>query len=199
MRLKNRRKGATVFVISGPSGCGKTTLCERLIKRQPMLIRSISVTTRAPRKGESAGRDYIFSSYKLFKRDLKMGRFLEHARVFGRYYYGTPKRPVEDALARGKDVILCIDVQGAAKIKRIIQNAVFIFILPPSLEELRRRLLRRSSEDPVQAAKRLKIAKAEMRSIDMYDYAVVNDDVKTAVEQLVSIVSASKNRIYKRR
>lgn len=195
---KIKKKG-TAFIVSGPSGCGKTTLCGRLLKRGLGLMNSISVTTRPPRKGEKGNRDYIFIKEKEFKKLLQRKSFLEHARVFGHYYYGTPKEPVLDALKRNKDVLLCIDVQGAAKIKRIVKDAAFIFILPPSFKELRKRLTKRSSDTAAQIRKRLEVARVEMRSIDMYDYMVINDDMETATDQLVSIVKAARCKIHKPR
>ncbi len=135
-----------LFIISAPSGSGKTTLCELLEKSMPRLVRSISLTTRPARKGEKSGRHYIFVTEKEFRKRLRQGRLLEWARNFGNYY-GTPKESVMDFLNSGKDVILAIDVKGAMKIKKIYPRGVFIFILPPSLEELEKRLKKRGDNN----------------------------------------------------
>lgn len=190
---RDKKKG-TLFVISGPSGCGKTTLCRRLLKEKPDLISSISVTTRLPRKGERRNIDYIYITEKEFKKRLKKKGFLEYASVFGNHY-GTPNRPVIDALEKGKDVLLNIDVQGAAQIKRTFKEAVFIFILPPAFGDLEERLLKRSSDTALQIKKRLKIAYLELRAIGRYDYAVVNDDMTEAAKRLVAIVTAERSRM----
>jgi len=155
------------------------------------LVNSVSVTTRPPRKGEKRNADYIYVTEEEFTRDLKRGRFVEYANVFGRYY-GTPKAPLIKALSKGKDALLSIDVQGAAKIKKIFKGAIFIFILPPTFDDLKARLQKRSSDTPAQIRRRLRIARRELRAIDMYSYAVINDDKKKATDELVAIITAAR-------
>lgn len=185
-----------IFVVSGPSGCGKTTLCRRLLKNKSGLANSISVTTRSPRRDERSDIDYLYISEKEFKAKLRKKEFLEYARVFGNYY-GTPKKSVVDTLKKNKDVLLCIDIQGAAQIKGVFKDAVFIFILPPVFGDLKKRLLKRSSDNSLQIRRRLRIARREMRAINMYDYAVINDDMKEAGRRLSAIVTAERSRIRK--
>lgn len=187
------RKGI-IFVVSGPSGCGKTTLCRRLLRNKPGLVNSISATTRLPRKGERRDIDYTYISEKEFKARAKRKEFLEYARVFDSYY-GTPKKRAIDTLKKGKDLLLCIDIQGAAQIKRAFKNAVFIFILPPAFADLKKRLLKRSSDNSAQIRRRLGIARREMLAINMYDYAVINDEMEKAAGTLTAIVTAERNRI----
>lgn len=188
------KKRGIIFVVSGPSGCGKTTLCRRLLRNEPGLVNSTSVTTRLPRKGERRDIDYVYITEDEFKTRLKNREFLEYASVFGSHY-ATPKRPVTDALKKGKDVLLSIDVQGAAQVKRIFKDAVLIFILPPAFSDLEKRLSKRSSDSSAQIKRRLKIAHDELRAINMYDYAVVNDNMREATRRLTVIVTAERNRI----
>jgi len=189
-----KKEKGLVFVISGPSGCGKTTLCRMLLKENLGLLSSTSLTTRAPRRGERREIDYIYVAEDEFKKGLKDKKFLEYAKVFGKYY-GTPKKPVIDAIKKGKDIILSIDAQGAAQIKRAIKEAVLIFILPPSFDDLKKRLLKRSSETASQIKRRLRVAHNELRAMDMYDYAVINDDMKEALNYLSAIILAERCRI----
>jgi guanylate kinase len=188
-----RRRG-TLFVVSGPSGCGKTTLCDRLLKKKSGLVRSVSVTTRGRRGKEKPSRDYIYVSVPEFKKQLAKGAFLEHAEVFG-HYYATPGRFVEESLSRNHDVLMNIDVQGAAQIKDKFKQAVLIFILPPTMEALKTRLKKRSSDAPAQIRKRLVLARRELTAIGIYDYVVINDRVDKAVRRLASIVTAARLRI----
>lgn len=194
---RRMRSRAHLFVLSGPSGCGKTTLCSRLLKKRLGLIRSVSVTTREKRGREKDKRDYIYLSVPEFKRRLAKGMFLEHARVFG-CYYATPKKFIEENLRMGRDVLLNIDVQGAAQIKRKFREAVLIFIVPPSITALKERLEKRSSDTPAQIRKRLTIARSELRTIGMYDYAVVNDCIDTAAEKLRAIITAARHELKRR-
>jgi guanylate kinase len=187
-----------LFVISGPSGCGKTTLCEELLKKSPGLLRSVSCTTRPRRKGEKEGTDYFYSTVPQFEKGIEQKRFLEHARVFGNYY-GTPKKFVLAKLKRGRNVILNIDVQGAAQIKRAFKEAVLIFIMPPAMKELKKRLVRRSSEDRKEIRKRLRVARREMGAKGAYDFLVVNDKVETAVQELIDITNGVNKKTLNRR
>jgi len=186
------RKGK-LFIISAPSGCGKTTLCRRLLKRTPGMARSVSYTTRPPRKGETNGRDYIFVSKARFDKEKTAGGFLEWARNFG-YYYGTPKKRVRGFLERGRDVLLAIDVKGAMKVKKARPGGVFIFILPPSVADLKKRLKQRKTDNSSEISKRIKVARRELAYAPRYDYCVINDNLARAAEKLARIVAAERNR-----
>ncbi len=177
-----------LFVISGPSGAGKGTLRKELFRRVPGLVYSVSVTTRKPRAGEKDGVDYFFISKEEFERMKRKGELLEWAEVHGNLY-GTPRKFVESKLEEGKSVVLEIDVQGALQVKRSFPEAVLIFILPPSEEELIRRLKKRGTETEKEMELRLKNAQWEMDKMDIYDYAIINDDVEQASDELVKIVT----------
>jgi guanylate kinase len=185
-----------VFIISAPSGSGKSSLTNELRKVVPGLEFSISYTTRDPRGSEQTGREYFFIPRKKFDAMIAADEFLEHAEVFGKYY-GTAKHFVGEALARGSDLVLDIDVQGAAQLKAKIPEAVSVFILPPSRNELETRLKRRNLSDNVDKAiiaRRLKEASKEIENFSHYDYILVNDNFETAVEQLRAIVLAERIR-----
>ncbi len=187
-----KRKRTILFVVSAPSGCGKTTLCNKLLKETPRLLRSVSFTTRRPRKGERDGVDYHFVSFEKFNALLKRGKFVEHAGVFGNFY-GTPIEPLRRALRKNKDILLSIDVKGAAQIKKLFgAQSVSIFILPPSLAALRKRLMKRRAESKEQISKRLAIAKKELSCLPRYDYAVINRKLKDALFQLKAIIMAEQ-------
>jgi guanylate kinase len=193
MTLKTQKRGR-IFIISAPSGCGKTTLCHELLKADTDLARSISATTRPRRKGESRGRDYYFASKADFQKGISRGRFLEWTKTYG-WYYGTPKRFINKMLGRGRDVLLSIDVKGALKVKKIYPDAVLIFILPPSLKELKERLKKRKADGKKEMEKRLRIVKRELGFVNEYDYAVVNDHVTAAVRKLKAILVAERNKV----
>ena len=181
--------------MSAPSGAGKTTLCEYLVSNVPGVVRSVSMTTRPMRSGEKAGRDYFFVDKARFLKKIKNKEFLEYAEVFGQYY-GTPADFVEQNLRSNKDVILAIDVQGAMKIKKKPgKNAVFVFILPPSMTDLKKRLMGRKTDSSRQIKQRLAVAKKELSYLNYYDYKVINDDVKTASAELKAIIIAARCRI----
>ncbi len=189
---KIKNKSATLFVVSAPSGCGKTTLCNKLLKDIPRLLRSVSFTTRAPRRGEQNGADYHFVSVKKFNSLLKKGRFVEHAEVFGNLY-GTPVGPIRRALKNNKDILLSIDVKGAAQIKKLFgRRSVSIFLLPPSFAALKERLIKRHAESKEQMAGRLKVAKKELSYSSGYDYVVINRKLKDAFSQLKTIITAKQ-------
>ncbi|MBM7685510.1 guanylate kinase [Defluviitalea raffinosedens] len=183
----NNNKGIVV-IISGPSGSGKGTIVKEMIKYDKYAL-SISVTTRSPRVGEEDGVHYFFKSKQEFEEMIHKGELIEWAE-FCENYYGTPKSYVEKMLREGKDVILEIEVQGALKVKESNPEAVLIFIVPPSLTELKNRLVGRGTEKEEIIEKRLKRALEELDMIEKYDYLVVNDSIKDAAEKIHTIVEA---------
>lgn len=183
-----------LLVISAPSGAGKSTLCRALTERRPEVWISISCTTRPPRPVEENGRDYNFLSTADFEKRLAAGEFIESARVHD-HLYGTLKKPVADALAAGKVVVLNIDTQGARSVKQHFPDCVQVFILPPSLKVLEERLTKRAQDSAQVIAKRLANAKGEIDRLPEYDYAVVNDKLEDAVEDLLSIMRAERRRV----
>ncbi len=188
-----RAKGR-LFILSAPSGCGKTTLCKGLLKRVPHMARSVSLTTRPRRKDEKNKRDYLFVTDKEFEREKRKKNLLEWARNFG-YYYGTPKNKVLKLLSKGIDVILAIDVKGAMKVKKLYPEGAFIFILPPSMADLRKRLRQRKADSALEISKRMKIAEMELSYLPKYTYAVVNDNLKKAIDKLKAIVIAERCKV----
>lgn len=181
-----------LVIISGPSGSGKSTVVKRLLRRDRGLKYSISCCTRPPRPSETDGKDYHFLSVPVFRRMIRRGEFLEWAKVHGNYY-GTPRRFIDSCIRGGKAVLLDIDVQGAAKIRRKARGAVTIFLFPPSWGALRKRLdLRRDTRDTM--AVRLSNAREELRQAERYDYWVVNDRLDEAVRQLEAIIEATRLR-----
>lgn len=186
-------------MISGPSGGGKTTVVEQMQRRLPGLVRSVSVTTRAPRRGERTGRDYRFISLPTFMRLRRSGNLLEWALVHGAYY-GTPKQPVMRALNRGRNVLLSIDVQGARQVQRTLRSrAVLIFLLPPSLRRLRARLMRRRTETPEKVRQRLSAAKREIESASWYDYRIVNDRLDRTVREVGFVINKERGNLVWRK
>lgn len=188
-----KRKGI-LFIISAPSGSGKTTLINKLVNSLDGLSRSISMTTRSPRAGEKDGIDYVFMEKDEFLRRKKKDEFLEWARVFEEYY-GTPKKYITHLIAKGQDVILNIDVQGAMKIKKLKMRSAYIFVAPSSMGMLKERLISRSTESKKEISKRLKAAKKELIHLSKYDYVVVNNILESALESLRSIVIAERCKI----
>lgn len=181
---------ARIFIVSAPSGSGKTTLCKRLLHDEAGLFHSVSVTTRKPRKGEKRGSDYHFVSRKRFKEMIREKKFLEYEENFGNFY-GTPKRPVEDSLKRGRSVLLSIDVKGAMKVAQAYpEESVLIFILPPSMKALKKRLRLRKLDGPGAIARRLRIAKEELACKNRYDYRIVNDSLDAAYRKLKKTISS---------
>ncbi|MEK7868538.1 MAG: guanylate kinase [Candidatus Omnitrophota bacterium] len=185
------KKKGILFIISAPSGSGKTTLCARLVELVDSLYRSISMTTRAPRPGEKDGMDYIFIEKPEFIKRQKKKEFLEWAKFFGEYY-GTPKKHILHMLKRGSDVLLSIDVQGAMKIKRLKLDAVYMFILPPSLAMLKGRLINRSTDSKEAIRERLNIAKKEILCSQKYDYVIINNRLESALDNLRAIIIAER-------
>jgi guanylate kinase len=194
---QNLRLGA-ILIVSGPSGTGKTTICARVREEMPELKFSVSCTTRAPRAGEQHGIDYYFLSREEFKRRIDNGEFIEHAEVFSNYY-GTLKNEVVDRAKRGEDVFLDIDIQGAMQIRQNSRQdpllgicCEFIFIAPPSLEELEKRLRRRDSDSEEQIMQRLGKSKIEISYWKHYDYLVINDMLDAAVEDMKSLIRMTR-------
>jgi len=183
----------SVIVISAPSGAGKSTLIGRLLESLPGLMFSVSHTTRPPRPGEQDGREYFFVSERRFKRMIAAREFVEWAKVYGNYY-GTSLRQLRNAQRTGKDILLDIDVQGHSQVRRKMQEAVSIFLLPPSFQELKRRLRRRHSDAPEVISRRLAQASVEVHRWKEYDYVVVNRELGSAAASLHAIVTAARHR-----
>lgn len=178
-----------LMVISGPSGTGKGTLVKHLLKRNNNIQLSVSATTRDPRPGEVDEVNYFFLTKDDFEKKLENGEFLEHAEVYGNYY-GTPKAFVEKQLKKGNNVLLEIDILGAMQIREKFEEAVFLFIIPPSLEELQRRIERRGTETPEQMSKRMNSSLEEIKELKKYDYVILNDEVEKATTLIESIIDA---------
>jgi guanylate kinase len=183
-----------IFVISAPSGCGKTTLANRLLEDELGLTASVSVTTRDPRPGEKDGRDYHFVTEDKFKKMVGRGEFLEQEENFG-HFYGTPKKPIEKVLKSGRSVLLNIDVKGAMRVRRAHpDDSVLIFIMPPSITALKKRLHGRKADKAEEIKRRLDLAKKEISYKDKYDHIVVNDRLDTAYRKLRKIVIAQEGK-----
>lgn len=188
------KKRGRLFVISASSGTGKTTLAKKLLEEDKHLIQSVSYTTRQPRPTEKQGTDYFFVSKQEFDEIRKKNGFLEWANVFGKFY-GTPKKQVEEHTRRGYDVLLLIDVQGAKQVKKSKPDAVFIFLVPPSKEELKRRLTKRGTETKAEINHRFKIATRELQELNdlrLCDYRIVNREINVAHKVLRSIIRAER-------
>lgn len=187
-----------LVVLSAPSGCGKSTIVHELIKRRGNLRFSVSATTRAPREGERDGVDYFFVSRDKFRDMLEHDAFLEHAQYVDNCY-GTPREPVERQLAEGYDVLLDIETQGAFQVKEKCSDALMIFLLPPSFEELEKRLVERGKDSPEVIKNRLAVAKRECDRAGQYDYRILNDDVERAVREFDEILNIEREKINNKR
>ena len=183
-------KRGIIFVISAPSGTGKTTLCERLLNLVPDLKLSVSHTTRQPRNGERNGIDYYFIDKEIFKKMIDTDEFVEWAEVYGNFY-GTSKKAINSLISNGYDILLDIDTNGAKNIKKLYPDSVLIFIMPPSLDELERRLINRN-EDKNVIKLRLSKASQEISQYKFYDYVVINDNIEQASSNLLCIIHAER-------
>jgi len=186
-------KKGLLIIISGASGTGKGTVCKELLAREPAIAYSVSATSRAPREGEQDGREYFFRSRTEFEAMIAAGEFLEYADVYGNYY-GTPLAPIEARRAAGEDILLEIDTQGALNVMERCPDGTFIFLLPPSYEELRRRITGRGTDSEECIADRLAAARDEIRLGKRYRYAVMNDTVANAADRIQTILAAERLR-----
>ena len=185
--MKADNAKGVLIVLSGPSGVGKGTVCKALLARNPQVKLSVSATTRAPRPGEIEGVSYFFKTRDEFERMIAAGDFLEYMDVFGMNYYGTPRT-----------YVLEIDVKGAMNVKRLCPDAVLVFVAPPSMDTLKKRLVGRGTETEEAVERRTREAFAEMKLLPEYDYAVVNDVLETAVNEVETIIKAERLRICRR-
>ena len=192
--MKQTRKGL-LLVISGPAGVGKGTINLSLISRNSDIRMSVSATTRSPRPGEIDGVHYFFKTEEEFQKMIEEGAFLEYMRVFNTHYYGTPKSFVEQELDEGRSVILEIDVQGAMRVKAAYPDAVLIFIAPPSMSELKSRLIHRGTESSEAIERRFETAYHEMELVNRYDYVVVNDILDLAIARTEDIIVAERCKV----
>lgn len=188
------KKKGLLLVICGPSGVGKGTVCKELLKRKPEIYLSISATTRQKREGEIDGINYYFINKKKFKEMIENDEFWEFAEVYDNLY-GTPKKYVLEHINNGNDVLLEIDIKGALQVKEKYPEGIFIFILPPSMKELRKRIIGRGTDSKESIEKRLKCAFEEIDFIDKYDYYIINDELDKSIDKLISIIEAEKCRV----
>lgn len=193
--MVKEKKTGHVIVISGPSGAGKDTVVQKLLEQNKNIALSISMTTRAPRKGEEEGKDYYYVTKEKFLEEIDKGNFLEYANVYNTDYYGTPKDKVLKSINNGIDVVLVIDINGAIQIKEKMPESIFIFIMPPSMKELKQRLVKRDTEVPEKLLNRFKTAYKEINEAKKYNYVVINDKVDNAVKRVESIIIAEKCRV----
>ncbi len=191
--MTNNDKISLIIVVSAPSGCGKTTLVEQVIKEMPEMRFSISCTTRRPRQGEEEKKEYYFISEENFKKKIQNKEFLEWEEKFGNYY-GTPLSVFQNALDNGEDIILSIDVKGAAAIKAKFPESISVFIMPPSTKELENRLRGRNTDVEEEVEMRIGESKEEMKKAGQYDYLIINEDLSKAAKELISVIKSEKNR-----
>ena len=184
----------SLFIVSAPSGTGKTSLVKAVLETEPAVSLSVSTTTRAPRPGEVEGRDYYFVTPQEFGRMLEAGEFLESATIYG-HRYGTSQEGIEQELQRGRDVLLEIDWQGAQQVRRLMPGAVGIFIMPPSLDVLKARLMNRAQDSPDTIARRLAAAEEEIAHVVEYDYVIINEDFNRAALDLRSIIRTERLKL----
>ncbi len=191
--IKQRERGSLI-VVSGPSGCGKGTVIQEFLKGHKDAWLSISCTSRDPRPGDVPNESYYFITREEFEEKIEKGEFLEYAE-YNKNYYGTPKEHIEERLAKGIDVILEIEVQGALKVKELVPEAICIFIMPPSMKELKKRLVGRGTESKEKVLGRFKTAYQEINNVTRYNYVVTNDDVENAVAKMSAILLSEKCRV----
>lgn len=191
--IKTKKQGLLI-VLSGPSGSGKNTVCDEVKKNNKNIWESISMTSRKPRKGEIDGQSYYFVTEEEFKKNIEDDNMLEYAKFAGNYY-GTPKKNIQKHLDNGEDVILVIEIQGALQIKQKVAQALFVFLLPPSMKELKRRLIDRNTESSSKVMERFERAYKEINELSKYNYVIVNDNVKDAAKKLESIILAERCRV----
>ncbi|MCK8828169.1 guanylate kinase [Natroniella acetigena] len=194
MKYKKESSKGNLIVLSGPSAVGKGTVLSALLEEYKDIYYSVSATTREARAGEENGVDYFFMSTKKFKSLIKKNEFIEWAKVHNNYY-GTPKKYVEETLANGRDVILEIDIQGAKQVKECFEEGIFVFLAPPSLDELESRIYGRGTESKKAIETRLENANQELKQVEEYDYLIINDQVKNAVKKLKAIIIAEKCKV----
>ena len=192
--IKTKEKGLLI-VVSGPSGCGKSTLNQLLLQKRENIVMSISDTTRDIRGKEIDGVDYNFISTEQFENNIKNNKYLEYAVVHSNKYYGTPVDWVEKMLNEGNDVILEIDIEGARQVNEKRSDAIFIFIMPPSMTILKQRLVSRKTETKEQVVERFKTAYKEINEVSKYNYVIVNNDIDTALNKMNAIITCEKCRV----
>ena len=190
-----RKKQGLLIVVSGPSGCGKSTLDNLILKKRDNIVMSISDTTRKLRGNEVNGVDYNFITPEEFKENIKNDKYLEYAMVYTDKYYGTPEDYVDKKLNQGIDVILEIDIEGARKVNEKRKDAVFIFIMPPSMKILKERLVSRKTETKEQVIERFKTAYKEINEVSKYNYVIVNDNIDDALSKMDAIIACEKCRV----
>lgn len=192
--IKTKKRGSLI-IISGTTCAGKGTVIKKLLERNKNMVLSLSYTSRPIRKGEVDGIDYKFISHEEFERKIKKGDFLEYAKVRYGEYFGTPKENIENLLEAGKDVILEIDVQGAKQIKKKLPETILIFIMAPSMEEIKRRIKARGAETAEQIVDRFQTAYREINEVNKYNYVVVNDNLEEAIQKVEAILISEKCRV----
>lgn len=187
-------KKGLLIVVSGPSGAGKGTICQEILRRRDDICVSISATTRQPRKGEVDGVNYIFLNREEFEELIAADGFIEHAEVYGNLY-GTPKDYALEKLNNGENILLEIDIQGALQVKKRYPEGVYVFILPPSMKELKNRIVGRGSETPESLERRFSSAFGEIEYVNQYDYYIINDEVKSATDVMEAIITAERCKV----
>ncbi len=192
--IEEKTKGFLI-VVSGPSGTGKDSICSKVASDLKNIEISISMTSRAPRAGEKEGVNYYYISKEEFEERIKNDEFLEYAIVHNNQYYGTPKKEIEEKLNKGISIVLVIDIQGALKVKELVPDAIFIFIMPPSMEVLKERLIARNTESKDKVLERFKRAYQEINEFKKYNYVIVNNDLNESVETMKAILLAEKSRV----
>lgn len=185
------KKNGMIIIVSAPSGAGKTSICDAIVKDDKNIVYSISTTTRNPRPGEKNGREYFFVDEKKFKQDIKAGKFIEWAKVHNNYY-GTNKDILQNTLSKGKDILLDIDVQGALNIKKKYKNSLMLFVMTPTLKELKNRLVKRNKDSKETINTRIENAKKEIKYAVKYDYLILNDKLRESINNTKAVIKAER-------